>query len=101
MFAVQAAGQEEYGGPKPLSEPQTRIIKALAVEAQPRATVSVHSGEYALYVPWDSEPGQAAGLPVSIAICWASCVACCGACICIQIIALIDVAESCAVLPTY
>ncbi len=65
---MQAAGQEEYGGPKPFSEPQTRIMKALAVDAQPRATVNIHSGEYALYVPWDSEPGQAAGLPVRVSL---------------------------------
>ncbi|KAK9849119.1 hypothetical protein WJX84_010504 [Apatococcus fuscideae] len=57
------AGLEEYGGPKPLSEPQTRIMKALATAAQPRAFVNLHSGEYAMYVPWDSQATQAAGLP--------------------------------------
>lgn len=62
---VQDAGQEEYGGPKPFSEPQTRIMKALAAAAQPRAFVNLHSGEYAMYVPWDSQATQAAGLPVS------------------------------------
>ena len=62
---VQDAGLEEYGGPKPLSEPQTRIMKALATAAQPRAFVNLHSGEYAMYVPWDSQSTQAAGLPVT------------------------------------
>lgn len=62
---LQDAGQEEYGGPKPFSEPQTRIMKALAAAAQPRAFVNLHSGEYAMYVPWDSQATQAAGLPVS------------------------------------
>ena len=62
---AQDAGLEEYGGPKPLSEPQTRIMKALATAAQPRAFVNLHSGEYAMYVPWDSQSTQAAGLPVT------------------------------------
>ncbi|KAK9866978.1 hypothetical protein WJX84_000427 [Apatococcus fuscideae] len=65
-WKLEEAGQEEYGGPKPLSEPQTRIVKALATAAQPRAFVNLHSGEYALYVPWDSQPTQAAGLPADM-----------------------------------
>lgn len=49
------AGSEEYGGPKPFSEPESRVVRLVAETARPQAYVALHSGEYALYAPWDSE----------------------------------------------
>ena len=55
-YAGQAeAGSEEYGGPKPFSEPESRVVRLVAETARPQAYVALHSGEYALYAPWDSE----------------------------------------------
>lgn len=38
------------------------------VDASPRpvAYVNVHSGEWALYTPWDSKPAYAPGLPAAL-----------------------------------
>lgn len=55
---------EEYGGPEPFSEPQTRLLNNV-LEAQPQAFVNLHSGEWAMYTPWDSKQEVAANLPVS------------------------------------
>ena len=55
-YGAQAeAGSEEYGGPKPFSEPESRVVRLVAETARPQAYVALHSGEYALYAPWDSE----------------------------------------------
>lgn len=43
---------EEYEGPHPLSEPETKLVSKLLVGAT--RYVNVHSGEYSLYMPWDS-----------------------------------------------
>lgn len=43
---------EEYEGPHPLSEPETQLVSNLLVNAT--RYVNVHSGEYSLYMPWDS-----------------------------------------------
>ena len=53
--AQAEAGSEEYGGPKPFSEPESRVVRLVAETARPQAYVALHSGEYALYAPWDSE----------------------------------------------
>ena len=62
---TQAADDESYGGPHPFSEPESRIVKLIAESAPVRASVNIHSGEYALYVPWDSRPDYGPDLPVS------------------------------------
>lgn len=46
-------GGDEYGGGVPFSEPQSRALRRLATEEPPTAYANVHSGEWALYVPWD------------------------------------------------
>lgn len=55
---------EEYGGPAPLSEPQSRALAALVAGlANVAGYVQVHSGEWAMYVPWDHTKAEALGLP--------------------------------------
>ena len=43
---------EEYEGKHPLSEPETKLISSILKGAH--RYVNVHSGEYSLYMPWDS-----------------------------------------------
>lgn len=47
-----AKDSEEYEGKHPLSEPETKLVASLLKDAQ--RYVNVHSGEYSLYMPWDS-----------------------------------------------
>ncbi|KAI8467492.1 MAG: hypothetical protein J3K34DRAFT_35836 [Monoraphidium minutum] len=54
---------EQYGGPSPLSEPQSRLVKRLIDSAPLAGYVNVHSGEWALYTPWDSKAAYAPNLP--------------------------------------
>lgn len=55
---------DEFGGPKPFSEPQTRIVKDVVANFRPQAFVNLHSGEWAMYIPWDSKKEVAENLPV-------------------------------------
>eukprot|EP00793_Prasinoderma_coloniale_P000198 PRCOL_00005708-RA len=56
-----ARRSETYGGPEPLSEFESRAVLALARRFAPlRSYVNVHSGEWALYVPWDHKSALAA-----------------------------------------
>ena len=64
---MQALDDEEYGGPHPFSEPESRIVKLIAESSPVRSFVNLHSGEYALYIPWDSHPNYAIDLPVWLA----------------------------------
>ena len=57
-------GTEEYGGPAALSESETRILKLVAQTSRPQAYVNLHSGEWAMYLPWDSKPEAAPDVPV-------------------------------------
>ncbi len=66
MIAQAEEGSEEYGGPKPFSEPESRIVKLIAESVRPQAFVNLHSGEYAIYVPWDSKRSMAPDLPADI-----------------------------------
>ena len=59
-------GSEEYGGPRPFSEPETRIVRLIGQATRPQAFVNLHSGEYAVYVPWDSQASLAPGLPADV-----------------------------------
>jgi hypothetical protein len=43
---------EEYGGERPLSEPESRTLAALGASWRPHSYVQVHSGEWALYTNW-------------------------------------------------
>ena len=52
-----------YGGEAPFSEPQSRYLRDRAQEWKPAAFVNVHSGEWAVYTPWDSRGTMGAGLP--------------------------------------
>jgi hypothetical protein len=49
----------------PFSEPQTRFLREQAERWKPLLYVNVHSGESAVYTPWDGQPALAAGQPVS------------------------------------
>ena len=51
-------GGEEHGGDKPFSEPQSRALRDLATADPPVAYANVHSGEWALYVPWDHKKAR-------------------------------------------
>ena len=51
-------GGEEHGGDKPFSEPQSRALRDLAMADPPVAYANVHSGEWALYVPWDHKKAR-------------------------------------------
>jgi hypothetical protein len=62
---LQPSSDEQYGGPTPLSEPESRLLRALLLSRPTLGYVNVHSGEWALYTPWDSKDGYAPGLPVS------------------------------------
>lgn len=44
---------EDSPGPHPLSEPESRVLDAVANTLKPAAYVSVHSGETAVLTPWD------------------------------------------------
>lgn len=46
------ADGEENPGPKPFSEPETRILKELVTHFKPTTFLTVHSGTYGMYMPW-------------------------------------------------
>ena len=58
-----AKRSEEYPGPEPFSEPESRAVRRVAMNSRPHGFANVHSGEWALYVPWDHKPARAEGLP--------------------------------------
>jgi hypothetical protein len=58
------ASSDEYGGQKPFSEAESRVIKLISETARPQAYVNLHSGEWAMYIPWDSKKELAPNLPV-------------------------------------
>jgi len=45
-------GQDSNPGPKPFSEPETRLIRAAVSEYDPTTFLTVHSGTLGLYMPW-------------------------------------------------
>jgi len=47
-----ASAADTYSGPKPFSEPETRIFRKLATAYKPTTFLSVHSGTRGLYMPW-------------------------------------------------
>eukprot|EP00927_Polykrikos_kofoidii_P083813 TRINITY_DN866_c0_g1_i10.p1 TRINITY_DN866_c0_g1~~TRINITY_DN866_c0_g1_i10.p1 ORF type:complete len:458 (-),score=50.38 TRINITY_DN866_c0_g1_i10:128-1447(-) len=51
---------ETFPGQAPFSEPETRILKAVAEKFRPTAFVSVHSGTLGMYTPWAWSPDQPA-----------------------------------------
>jgi hypothetical protein len=56
-------GQEEFGGQSPFSEPETRILRELGISFKPHSYVQTHSGEWALYAPWDHKALWGSDLP--------------------------------------
>lgn len=66
LFAMlqTGPGDDEYGGEKPFSEPESRIVRLVAEGVHARSFVNLHAGEWAVYIPWDSQPSAAPGLPV-------------------------------------
>jgi len=62
-----SSSSETYGGPRPLSEPQSKHMTELCTRWKPKAFVNVHSGEWAVYTPWDSRTSLGAGLPGDMA----------------------------------
>jgi hypothetical protein len=61
---LQDPTNEQYGGESPLSEPESRLLKHLIDQRKTLGYFNVHSGEWALYTPWDSKPAYAPNLPV-------------------------------------
>ncbi|KAF8060049.1 Carboxypeptidase B [Scenedesmus sp. PABB004] len=59
---------EQYGGPSPFSEPQSRLVRHVVDGMRGRLVsyVNVHSGEWAAYTPWDSKPAYGGGLPADL-----------------------------------
>ena len=52
-FQKRVRGTDTYPGRFPLSETETQHISKLLHQVRPYTYISVHSGEYALYLPWD------------------------------------------------
>ncbi len=65
LHSQSAPASDEHGGAAPFSEPETRIVRTVAAASRPQAFVNLHSGEWAMYVPWDSKSQEASTLPVS------------------------------------
>ncbi|GAX73946.1 hypothetical protein CEUSTIGMA_g1396.t1 [Chlamydomonas eustigma] len=59
---AQSRSSEMYGGEAPFSEPQSRYLRDAAGQWKPVAFINVHSGEWAVYTPWDSRESLGAGL---------------------------------------
>jgi hypothetical protein len=53
--ASSDAAAPDYRGPGPLSEAESKLVYGLLDRLRPTQYVSLHSGEFAAYVPWDSE----------------------------------------------
>ena len=64
---LQTTDSDEYGGTAPFSEAEARIVKLIAENSPLRSFVNLHSGEFALYAPWDSQQKLAVGQPVGLA----------------------------------
>ncbi|KXZ54924.1 hypothetical protein GPECTOR_4g996 [Gonium pectorale] len=71
-FVREGSRSEMYGGPHPFSEPQSRLIARLALDSVsaghgvPKTYVNVHSGEWAVYSPWDSKAAVGPGMPADL-----------------------------------
>eukprot|EP00955_Chlamydomonas_euryale_P042746 352421-Chlamydomonas_euryale.AAC.27 len=63
-WAPASKHSESYGGAKPFSEPQSQYIRERAEEWNPAAFINTHSGEWAVYIPWDSRQSVGSGLPM-------------------------------------
>lgn len=64
--AVSSRGRDEYGGTEPFSEAESRCVRGLAQQYKPTAYANIHSGEWAMYYPWDHRLDKAEGLPADI-----------------------------------
>lgn len=53
--------EEQNSGPKPFSEPETRIFKRLVEKYQPTTFLTVHSGTKGLYMPYAYDREHLAG----------------------------------------
>lgn len=63
MSTAAKHGSDEYPGPHPFSEPESRIVRDEAARFKPHGYANVHSGEWAMYVPWDHKPAFGEDLP--------------------------------------
>lgn len=45
----------DYGGPQPLSEPESQLIWNLLDKYKPDVFIDIHSGETAIYTPWHAK----------------------------------------------
>lgn len=54
---------EENPGVSPFSEPETQIMRKLAISFEPHVWVNVHSGMEALFIPYDHKNTTPDGLP--------------------------------------
>ncbi|XP_051124066.1 metallocarboxypeptidase A-like protein MCYG_01475 [Andrographis paniculata] len=57
---------EENPGPAPFSEPESQIMRKLAVSFEPHIWVNVHSGMEALFMPYDHKNTTPVGMPSQI-----------------------------------
>eukprot|EP00930_Biecheleria_cincta_P002122 TRINITY_DN103167_c0_g1_i1.p1 TRINITY_DN103167_c0_g1~~TRINITY_DN103167_c0_g1_i1.p1 ORF type:complete len:447 (-),score=75.90 TRINITY_DN103167_c0_g1_i1:43-1218(-) len=48
----ETPGSNQYPGPHPFSEPETKVVKGLLTDFMPTTFLSVHSGTKGLYMPW-------------------------------------------------
>lgn len=48
----ETPGSNQYPGPHPFSEPETKVVKGLLTDFKPTTFLSVHSGTKGLYMPW-------------------------------------------------
>jgi len=58
--ATAGINDESNPGPKPFSEPETRIFKKLVAEFRPTTFLTVHSGTRGMYMPWAYDRGHLA-----------------------------------------
>jgi len=45
-------GADSFPGPKPFSEPETRLLKSVVEDYNPTTYLTVHSGTLGMYMPW-------------------------------------------------
>lgn len=53
-YQFSLPGAEDYGGVRPLSEPETQVVARYMTEIKPHVLINVHSGAQAILMPYDS-----------------------------------------------
>lgn len=68
-------GAEEYGGPRPFSEPETRIVRLIGQATRPQAFVNLHRSVYFI-VPQSHRRACTSSLPAALAEPSSACCSC-------------------------